>query len=141
MLPFKTPAISCSVKVDTYSKSKYGRVLAEVGGWDWLQRLLVQLRIVADKHQTSIANVATRWVLQQPQVCVQQYPASCLHPPPVQVAAAIIGARNANHVQDYPAVFAFSLDEEDLGRIDEMLATGTKPRGDCYSWERGTGAF
>lgn len=58
-----------------------------------------------------------------------------------QVAAAIVGARNASHVQDYPAVFAFSLDKEDLGRIDEVLAAGKQPRGDCYAFERGTGPF
>ena len=59
----------------------------------------------------------------------------------IQVAAAIVGARNANHVQDYPAVFAFTLDDQDLGRIDEVLEAGKQPKGDCYSWERGTGPF
>ncbi len=109
--------------MDTYSKSKYARVLGEVGGWEYLQKLLTQLRIVADKHNTTIANVATRWVLQRP-----------------QVPAVIIGARNANHVQDYPALFAFELDAEDLQGIAKVLATG-RARGDCYDWERGAGSF
>ena len=70
------------VRTDTYSKGKYARVISEVGGWAWFQRLLGALRLVADKHGTSISNVAARWVLQRQ-----------------GVAGVILGARNASHVQ------------------------------------------
>ena len=55
------------VRVDTYSLSKYSSVVQEVGGWEWLQRLLEALDAVARRHGASIANVAQRWVLDRPQ--------------------------------------------------------------------------
>lgn len=56
------------MRVDTYSLSKYSSVVQEVGGWDWLQRLLAVLDAVAQRRGASIANVAQRWVLDRPQV-------------------------------------------------------------------------
>ena len=55
----------------------------------------------------SVANVATRWVLEQP-----------------AVAAVIVGARlgEREHRADNAALFSFALDEEDKTRIDAALA-------------------
>lgn len=78
------------------------------------------LKGVADKHSTSISNVASRWVLQRP-----------------AVPAVILGARNALHVPDHQQLFSFSLDQEDLDAIEGVLASGPQPKGDCYTWERG----
>lgn len=75
---------------------------------------------MADKHDTSISNVASRWVLQRP-----------------AVPAIIVGARNALHVADHQQLFAFSLDDGDLAAIQAVLAAGQQPKGDCYTWERG----
>ncbi|PNG99828.1 hypothetical protein TSOC_014382, partial [Tetrabaena socialis] len=75
---------------------------------------------VGRKHGASISNVAARWVLDRP-----------------GVAAVILGARNAEHVQDHQRLFSFRLDDEDLAAIDEVLAKSKRPRSDCYSWERG----
>lgn len=111
-----------AVTLDTYSKRKYSAIIAESGGWEWFQALLRALDGIAKKHGQSIANVATRWVLQKP-----------------HVAGAIVGARNASHVNEHRLIFAegFALDDEDLARIDEVLAKGTASQGDFYSWERG----
>lgn len=106
--------------MDTYSKSKYGSVIGKAGGWDWLQALLRTLRSVADKHGSSISNVATRWVLDRP-----------------GVSAVIVGARNADHVADHRRLFSLNLDAEDLAAIQAVLDQGPQPTGDCYSWERG----
>eukprot|EP00898_Chlorokybus_atmophyticus_P004752 jgi/Chlat1/5278/Chrsp35S05238 len=108
--------------INTYSKQKYASVINQVGGWDWFQDLLGVLRSVADRHNASVSNVATRWVLQRPSGVV---------------AAAIVGARNAAHVDDHRRAFAFELSKEDLARIDEVLEKGKRSRGDCYTWERG----
>ncbi len=54
------PAVARSVQFDTFSKRKYARVLQEAGGWAWFQELLRELRAVADKHDSTISNVATR---------------------------------------------------------------------------------
>ena len=43
--------------------------------------------------------------------------------------------------QDHKALFQLTLDDEDLGRINEVLSKGRLPRGDCYQWERGVGDF
>ncbi|KAG2501704.1 hypothetical protein HYH03_000205 [Edaphochlamys debaryana] len=108
------------VKVDTYSKGKYGAVIRQAGGWDWFQSLLQVLDRVGKKHDVSISNVAARWVLERP-----------------SVAAVILGARNASHVQDHQRLFSFALDSEDRAAIEEVLAKGKRPIGDCYDWERG----
>lgn len=58
-----------------------------------LQTLLQALEGVGKKHGVSIADVATRWVLERP-----------------HVAGVIVGARNASHVGDLEKVFTFELD-------------------------------
>ena len=65
----ESPTHKCvsRVRMDTYSLSKYSSVVQEVGGWDWLQRLLGVLDAVAQRRGASIANVAQRWVLDRPQ--------------------------------------------------------------------------
>lgn len=78
------------------------------------------LQGIADKHSTTIANVATRWVLQQP-----------------HVPAVIVGARNASHVGDHVALFGFRLDEADQAEIQQVLVEGKRAKGDCYTLERG----
>ncbi len=59
-----------------WSKMKYKRFIAAIGGWEALQAILAAAAAIARKHRVSIANVATRWVLDQP-----------------AVAAVIVGAR------------------------------------------------
>lgn len=113
-----------SVKIDTSSKGKYARVIFERGGWKWFQSLLTALDTVAKKHGSNIPNVASRWVLDKP-----------------GVAGVILGARNANHLDDHVALFNLKLDDDDRGLIQEVLDKGKKPKGDCYQWERGLGQF
>lgn len=95
----------------------------EVGSWDGLQNLLSALKTIGDKYSTSVANVATKWVLSRR-----------------QVAAVIIGARNARHVADHQKLSMFDLDKEDEDRINEALEKLKQPKEDIYTWERG-GAF
>lgn len=61
--------LSCRVQLDTASKRKYASVVGASGDWAWFQRLLKTLRQIGDAHGgVSIANVASRWVLQRPAV-------------------------------------------------------------------------
>ena len=89
---------------------KYKRFIDAVGGWDVLQAVLAALAEVARRHGVSVANVATRWVLEQP-----------------AVAAVIVGARlgESEHRADNLRLFSFALDEEDHARIDAALAHTT----------------
>lgn len=113
------------VSANTYSKGKYASVIDECGGYGWFQQLLQVLRNVADRHDTvSIADVAQRWVLDKE-----------------TVPAVIVGARNANHVEDHKKLFSFQLSERDNADIDAVLEQGVQSTSDCYSWERGLGGW
>jgi enamine deaminase RidA (YjgF/YER057c/UK114 family) len=95
---------------------KYGRFLRVAGGWDALQRVLRAADAVARRHGVSIANVASRYVLEQP-----------------AVAGIIIGARpgEREHVDDNLRVFSFTLTGEDRAELEEALATLAPIPGDC----------
>jgi hypothetical protein len=94
--------------IDDWSKMKYGHFIAAIGGWNVLQKILAAAAQIARKHNVSIANVATRWVLQQE-----------------AVAAAIVGARlgESEHRSDNAMVFTFALDASDMAQLDEPLRT------------------
>jgi diketogulonate reductase-like aldo/keto reductase/enamine deaminase RidA (YjgF/YER057c/UK114 family) len=102
--------------VEDWSKSKYKRFIDAIGGWAALQAILEALGGVAHRHGVSVANVATRWVLDQP-----------------AVAAVIVGARlgERDHRGDNAALFSFALDDDDRSRIDEALAATRRIPGDC----------
>ncbi|MEX0281576.1 MAG: aldo/keto reductase, partial [Arenibacterium sp.] len=52
--------------IPDWSKMKYKRFIDEAGGWAALQTILKAAKQVAVKHNVSVSNVATRWVLEQP---------------------------------------------------------------------------
>ncbi len=100
----------------TWSQMKYGRFLRAAGGWDALQRVLRAADAVARRHDVSIANVASRYVLEQP-----------------AVAGIIIGARpgEREHIADNLRVFSFSLTGGDRDELEAALATLDPIPGDC----------
>ncbi len=102
--------------VDDWSKMKYLRFIDAIGGWDVFQGMLSTLASIARKHRVSIANVATRWVLDQP-----------------AVAAIIVGARlgEREHRADNLRLFAFALDDADREAISRALAVARRIPGDC----------
>jgi len=87
----------------TSSLQKYKNMIDMWGGWQLFQELLFTLEGIAKKHHCSIANIATKFVLDRP-----------------QVAGVIIGARLgiANHREDNTKVFDVKLDDEDISLID-----------------------
>lgn len=98
---------------------KYRLIIEEFGGWDAFQALLRALDGVAKKHGSSIAAVAARYVLDKP-----------------QVACALVGARDARHLDDTLAIFSLQLDADDRALLDALAAAGDRIEGDCYSVER-----
>ncbi|MFO1090833.1 MAG: aldo/keto reductase [Hyphomicrobiales bacterium] len=102
--------------IPDWSRMKYKRFIDAAGGWGVLQRILEAANTVAKKHGVSIANVATRWVLDQP-----------------AVAAVIVGARlmEAEHRGDNARVFALRLDAGDHALLDAAMAHATPIPGDC----------
>ncbi len=103
-------------EIGDWSKMKYRRFIEAIGGWDALQAILGAAQTVARKHDVSIANVATRWVLEQP-----------------AVAAVIVGARlgEREHRADNLRAFSFALDTEDRSLINAALARSRRLPGDC----------
>ena len=55
-------------EIADWSKMKYKRFIDTAGGWPAFQNLLAALDVTARRHGVSIANIATRWVLDQPAV-------------------------------------------------------------------------
>lgn len=98
---------------------KYRLVVEDFGGWALLQDLLVCLRRVADRHGCDIATVATRAVLDRP-----------------NVAAAIVGAINTSHLAAHRRIGALVLDDEDRAAIGAVLARARPLEGDVYELER-----
>lgn len=102
--------------IQDWSKMKYKRFIDAIGGWDVLQDILAALAKIAARHNVSVANVATRWVIEQP-----------------AVGAAIVGARlgESENRADNLGIFSFSLDSEDHRLIDDACARSTRIPGDC----------
>jgi aryl-alcohol dehydrogenase-like predicted oxidoreductase len=98
---------------------KYRLIIDDCGGWAAFQDLLARLRRIGDRRGCSIATVATRWVLDQP-----------------QVAAAIVGARYADHLADTLQVFSLKLEAQDHALLGEWLDAHPGPEGDVYTLER-----
>ena len=98
---------------------KYRLIIDEFGGWKAFQGLLETLQGIARKHGVSIANVATRWVLDRP-----------------EVSAVILGVSTLNRAEENLRVFRFSLDRRDAAAIGEHLSQSSGPSGEVYSLER-----
>ena len=107
------------------------------GNWALFQELLRTLRTIADKSNTTVANVATAWVLHQ------------LGPDGGWV---ILGVRDTRHLDEHRALLDTSatgatvdattgdtamMSEADDARIRAVLNKGNVPHGDIWSHERG----
>lgn len=102
-------------ELDTASKRKYKQMIDVWGGWELFQEMLQTLQSIADKHNVSLANVATRFILDRP-----------------QVAGVIVGVRlgRSEHRDDNVRVFSFSLDDEDIAQIESV----SEKSRNLFSW-------
>lgn len=101
------------------SLQKYRLIINEAGGWDVFQRLLAVLDDIANKHRTGIGAVATRWVLDRP-----------------QVAGVILGVGGSCRATENLALGSLRLDEDDRQLISGLLVQQPVPPGDMYELER-----
>jgi aryl-alcohol dehydrogenase-like predicted oxidoreductase len=105
--------------LDTASLQKYYNMIQEWGGWKLFQELLDTINTISKKHDCSIANVATKFILDRP-----------------TVAGVIIGARLgiSEHIEDNSKAFDVKLNSDDLSAISSVT---TKAKnlfeiiGDC----------
>ncbi len=94
-------------ELDTLSLQKYKQMIDAWGGWALFQELLAVLDGIAKKHNVSIANVATRYILDKP-----------------GVAGVIIGTRLgiSEHRSDNMRVFKLHLNREDNNAIKSVTS-------------------
>lgn len=105
----------------TPSQRKYYEMILNWGGWALFQDLLQTLKIIANKHNVSISNVATRWVLDFD-----------------YVGAVIVGTRMgvSEHADENLAAFGWRLEESDQLAIQTVLERSKRDQlirllGDC----------
>lgn len=91
----------------TASLYKYKNMIDRWGDWKLFQELLNTLKKIALKYKVSIANVAVRYVLENP-----------------IVGGAIIGVRLgiSEHIEQNSRIFKFSLNQDDIEDINRVLS-------------------
>ncbi len=107
------PALNESL---TWSQMKYKRFIDSAGGWQKVQKLLSVLKEVGNKSNTSIANIASRFILDQP-----------------AVGGVIIGARlgQSEHIHENKKLLSLTLDNESKYKIKNALRELLPIPGDC----------
>ena len=103
-------------RLATWSQMKYKRFIDTAGGWGAFQKVLHAVDREAKRLGVSIANVASRWVLEQP-----------------GVGGVIVGARlgQSAHLAETQRLFSFALDAEARAGLSTALAALTSIPGDC----------
>lgn len=110
-------------ELPTASLKKYKQLIDAWGGWELFQQLLTQLSTIAKAHgsDTSIANVASSYILDKP-----------------AVAAVIIGCRfgipGTEHIEDNLRTLNLQLEQKELDNLGDVLKKGRdlfKSTGDC----------
>ncbi|OEK04755.1 aldo/keto reductase [Roseivirga misakiensis] len=102
--------------LETWSEMKYKRFIDAAGGWEPYQRLLNVTHSVANKHGVSLANIASRFILENP-----------------AVGAVIVGARlgRSEHIEDNQKMLDIELDGEDVALIKAAQSELDLIPGDC----------
>ena len=108
-----------TAELNTLSLQKYKKMIDAWGGWSLFQELLSTLKRIAQKHNVTIANVATRYILDKS-----------------AVAGVIIGVRLGivDHRTSNTQVFNFIMDKSDCEAIDAVCAKSNnlfEIIGDC----------
>lgn len=100
----------------TWSQMKYKRFIDQTGSWQQFQRLLSTLSAIAQRHSIDMANVASRYIMQQ-----------------AGVAGVIIGARpsQSEHIASNRRLFETQLSAEDTALIESALDDLRPIAGDC----------
>jgi aryl-alcohol dehydrogenase-like predicted oxidoreductase len=109
-------------EMENRSLTKYELIIEEAGGWERYQALLEVLAEVAAKHDASIANVASAFVLDRP-----------------GVRAVIVGARNTDHLDDTVRTPDLDLTPEDVAELEAAADELRDVPGEVYDLEREPG--
>ena len=102
--------------LSTWSQMKYKRYIDAAGGWSPFQKVLAAVKGIAERHGASMANIASRFILEQP-----------------AVGAVIIGARlgQSEHIENNRELLNFELSQTDKDELAVALEALTPIPGDC----------
>ena len=81
--------------------------------------MLQALKTIATRHGVGLGDVATRWVIDRP-----------------QVGSAIMGFTSTRHLPATQRIESLRLNAQDHALLTPLLARRTGPAGDCYDIER-----
>jgi aryl-alcohol dehydrogenase-like predicted oxidoreductase/enamine deaminase RidA (YjgF/YER057c/UK114 family) len=100
----------------TWSQMKYKRFIDAAGGWKDFQQLLMLLLELATRQGISIANIATKYILDQP-----------------HVGAVIVGARlgESDHINDNIQLADIQIDKDSIEKIKVLSNALITIPGDC----------
>jgi len=103
-------------KLATWSQMKYKRFIDQAGSWANFQDLLQTLSSLAKEKEVSIANIASRYILEQQ-----------------GVGGVIIGARPSKqtHIVSNLNLYTMDLNESEVAQIESTLAQLNPIPGDC----------
>lgn len=104
------------------SLDKYALIIEDAGGWEAYQRVLEAAAEVGRARGLDAAAIATRWVLERS-----------------GIAATIVGARSAAHLEAHRAVLSTRLRSAERCRMADALADLPGPPGAVYELERQPG--
>lgn len=101
------------------SLTKYRLIIDEFGGYELFQEALQVLRMIADQYQVGITEVACNYILQKQ-----------------MVGGIIVGSRNRNHLESLQKLDSFTLNQNDLAKIESVVSRSKGPNGPFYELER-----
>ena len=103
-------------QLTNWSLMKYKRFIDAIGGWEKFQSILNLLKQISTAKDVSIANIASRYILDTP-----------------GVSSVIIGARlgESSHLENNLKLKSLSLTEKDRADIQAILNTFNSIPGDC----------
>lgn len=105
--------------IENRSLRKYLRVITDWWDWNLFQELLKTLDLVWKKHNATISEIATSWVLKQK-----------------WVSSVIIWVRNSKHIDSLDKILNISIDKEDLDLIDSVYFKWDELKWDIFDLER-----
>ena len=112
-------AVDPANDAENRSLVKYRLIIEDAGGWQRFQQRLAVLHAIAQHHGVGIANVAQRWVLDQP-----------------AVGAVIVGMRTMASAQGTLRTLGVELSAGDRAAIDAAFSDAAGPGGEVYALER-----
>lgn len=105
--------------LENRSLVKYKLIIEEFGGYHLFQEVLKILRDIGNKYSATIAEVASKYILQKS-----------------NVGGIIVGARNINHLDSLQKLNNFDLDPHDIENISNKINQSKGPLGPFYELER-----